>query len=113
VLAANGGPAVPALRRLRLTLAGRLHRHRRSEAQAAQAMASAGLLASAPVLFATVGALIDPSLARLYGREVIGALCSAGALILSAGGWLWMHRLVNRAGSPSTPRADTAPGRRS
>ena len=94
VLAANGGPAVPALQRLRHTLMGRVHRRRRAEAQAAQALASAGLLVVAPALFAALLALAEPALAHFYLREPLGAVCGASALALSGAGWWWMQRIV-------------------
>lgn len=94
VLAANGGPAVPALQRLRHTLMGRVHRRRRAEAQAAQALASAGLLVAAPVVFAIVLAVAEPALARFYLREPLGAVCGTAALLLSGMGWWWMQRIV-------------------
>lgn len=96
LLAANGGPAVPALRRLRHTLIGRSHRHRRAQAQAASALSSAGLLVLAPAAFALVLAGIEPDLARFYLRDPVGAGCATGSVLLSALGWWWMHRLVGR-----------------
>ncbi|MEL6983999.1 MAG: hypothetical protein AAFO29_16365 [Actinomycetota bacterium] len=96
LLAANGGPAVPALRRLRHTLVGRSHRHRRASAQAASALSSAGLLVLAPTAFGLVLAGTEPDLARFYGHDPIGAACATGSVLLSALGWWWIHRLVGR-----------------
>lgn len=98
VLAISGGPAVPALRRLRHTLVGRVHRRRRAEANAAGALASAGLLALAPGCFALVLAGIEPALAHFYLVEPEGAACITGAVVLSAAGWWWMQRVVARCG---------------
>lgn len=97
VLAANGGPAVPALQRLRHTLVGRAHRRHRAEAQAASALASAALLALAPALFALVLSGVEPTLARFYLREPLGAVCATASVLLSLAGWLWIQRSIVRA----------------
>jgi Flp pilus assembly protein TadB len=75
---------------------GRLHHRHRAEAQAAQAMASAGLLALAPVLFAGLLATVEPAIGAFYLRDPLGALCGTAALGLSGGGWWWMQRVVGR-----------------
>jgi Flp pilus assembly protein TadB len=97
VLADNGGPAVPALRRLRHTLVGRAHRRRRARAQASSALASAGLLALAPGMFAAILAVVEPALAHFYLREPLGAACAAVSVLLSAGGWWWIQSTVARS----------------
>ncbi len=96
VLAVNGGPAVPALQRLRHTLVGRAHRRHRAEAQAAGAVASAALLALAPILFAMVLAGVEPALARFYLDEPGGVACAAASLGLSIAGWWWMQHSLDR-----------------
>lgn len=93
----RGGPAVPALQRLRLTLMGAVEARSRAEAQAGQARASAALLAGAPALFAIVVAVADSEVAHFYLREPAGGLCVTAALLLSLGGWRWMNRAVGRA----------------
>ncbi len=92
VLADNGGPAVPALQRLRHTLIGVVNGQQRADAEAAQALASAGLLVSAPSLFAALVASIDRDLARFYLSEPLGAVCVLGSVMLSWAGWWWMQR---------------------
>lgn len=107
-LADRGGPAVPALQRLRLTLMGSVEARSRARIQAGQAQASATVLAGAPALFALVVALADPDVGRFYLREPLGAGCVAVALALSFGGWQWMNREVDRAidsGGGSRPGA--------
>ncbi len=96
LLAANGGPAVPALRRLRHTLIGRAHRHRRAQAQAASALSSAGLLVVAPAAFALVLAGTEPALARFYLRRPLGAACATVSVVLSWLGWWWIQHLSAR-----------------
>ncbi len=96
VLATNGGPAIPALQRLRHTLMGRLHRQRRAEAQAASALSSAGVLVLAPSLFSVVAAGVEPALTEFYLRRPLGAACVVCSLMLSASGWWWMQRTVRR-----------------
>lgn len=97
MLDANGGPAVPALRRLRHTLVGRAHRRERAAAQAASALASARMLVLAPALFAALLAWAEPALASLYLREPIGAVCATASVMLSSFGWWWMQATVTRA----------------
>lgn len=93
----RGGPAVPALQRLRLTLIGSVETRSRAAGQAGQARASAALLAGAPALFALVVALADADVGDFYLREPLGALCVTTALLLSQAGWHWMNREVDRA----------------
>ncbi len=100
VLATNGGPAVPALQRLRHSLIGAVHAGDRTAAEAGQALASAGLLAAAPGLFAVVVAAVDGRVARLYLFEPLGAGCVFAALVLSTLGWWWMQRLIDSAADP-------------
>jgi len=96
LLATNGGPAVPALRRLRHTLIGRAHRHRRAQAQAASALSSAGLLVLAPAAFAVVLAGTEPELARFYLHHPLGATCATVSVLLSSLGWWWIQHLSAR-----------------
>lgn len=99
-LARNGGPAVPALQRLRFTLIGFVQAEDEAAAHAGQALASAALLAVAPGLFSVVVAVVDADARRLYVHEPIGAACVAGAVVLSYSGWRWMSRAVGRAAGP-------------
>lgn len=92
VLAENGGPAVPALQRLRHTLIGVVNGQRQADAEAAQALASAGLLVAAPALFGLLVAAIDPDVARFYLSDPLGAACVLGSTTLSWVGWRWIHR---------------------
>lgn len=96
LLATSGGPAVPALRRLRHTLIGRAHRHRRAAAQAASALSSAGLLVLAPAAFAVVLAGTEPELAHFYLHRRLGAVCATGSALLSGLGWWWIQHLSTR-----------------
>jgi Flp pilus assembly protein TadB len=98
VLAENGGPAVPALQRLRHTLIGVANGRRRAESEAAQALASGRVLAVAPTLFAGLLAALDPSMARIYLRDGLGSVCVVGSLVLSWIGWLWIQRQLAAAG---------------
>lgn len=93
VLAVNGGPAVPALQRLRHTLIGAVHGEQRADAQSSQAMASATMLAVSPLLFALGLATMDARAARFYVFEWSGAACVLGAIVLSYTGWWWMHKI--------------------
>lgn len=98
-LARSGGPAVPALQRLRFTLIGFVQAEDQAAAQAGQALASAALLAFAPGLFSIVVAAVDADARHLYVHEPIGTVCVAGAVCLSYGGWRWMLHTVRRVSS--------------
>jgi len=105
-LAEHGGPAIPALQRLRLTLVGTVQAQAEAKVQAAQALTSAGLLVVAPGMFAVVVALVDPRTARFYLTDVLGAVCVVLSLLLSYGGWRWMEAKVKRALHPGSRRND-------
>jgi len=93
-IATHGGPAVPALQRLRLTLAGQAHGRAEARVRSSQALASARLLMLAPMSFALLLATVDDDLGRLYLQEPIGAVCVGGGIVLTYAGWRWMNRLV-------------------
>lgn len=95
-LAGNGGPAVPALQRLRMTVVAAAQARAQAEVEAAQATASAALLALAPLVFAAVVASLDRSAARLYLEEPFGLVCLVASLMLSALGWWWIQSTVSR-----------------
>lgn len=97
LLSGNGGPALPALRRLRHVLVGRAHRRRRAAAQASSAVASAATIALAPALFGLLLAGVEPDLAHFYLREPLGAVCAVGSVLLSASGWFWIQATVTRS----------------
>ncbi|MEM9651876.1 MAG: hypothetical protein AAGA65_07250 [Actinomycetota bacterium] len=86
----KGGPAIPALQRLRHTLVGRVNGRRRARAESAQALVSAGLLLVAPVVFAVAVAAVDPAMARFYRSDPVGAVCVFVAVALAGVGWFWM-----------------------
>jgi Flp pilus assembly protein TadB len=94
-LVSKGGPAIPALQRLRHTLMGRVNGRRLAEAQSAQAVASAGMLLLAPVVFAAAVSVVDPAIARFYLSEPLGSGCVFCALVLAGGGWAWMQAVTN------------------
>jgi Flp pilus assembly protein TadB len=102
-LSTDGGPALPALIRLRRALQASIDRRARSQAQAAQALNSAALLALAPVGFALLVALVDPQVAAVYRSEILGAVCGTGALSLAVLGWWWMGRLIGQTVSQRGP----------
>ncbi len=93
-LTVHGGPAIPALQRLRHTLVAVVHDRQRAQAEAAQATASAGLLLISPAIFAVIVALLDDGVARLYLFEPIGSYCVLAAVSLSWLGWWWVHRTL-------------------
>jgi Flp pilus assembly protein TadB len=94
VLTTQGGPAIPALQRLRLTLTSLAQGRAEARARASQALASARLLIAAPALFAVLLASFDDDLAHVYLREPLGAVCVGSCVALSYLGWRWMNRLV-------------------
>lgn len=96
VLAHNGGPAVPALQRLRHTLIGAVHAREHAAAHAGQALASAGLMIGSPILVAVVIGVLSPDVAQLYLFEAAGAVCVFVAALLSCVGWWWLGHDVAR-----------------
>ncbi len=95
VLALNGGPAVPALQRLRHTLIGIVHGSEQARAQSSQSLASAGLMAAAPAVVAFLVASVSEDAARFYLYDPYGAACVFVAVALSWLGWWWMQRNVS------------------
>jgi Flp pilus assembly protein TadB len=85
---------VPALQRLRHTLILATQSRQQADAEAGQAMASAGLLVAAPAIFAVAVGALDRAVARLYLYEAAGVACVLAALLLSFFGWSWMQRLM-------------------
>lgn len=96
VLLRHGGPAAPALQRLADTLRAQHAARRRRRAEAAQARASAQLVAVVPILFVAVACLVDPELATFYFRSLLGGLCLGGAVTCAAAGWWWIDALTER-----------------
>lgn len=94
VLTRSGGPAVPALQRLRHTLMGVVNVRQQAASEASQSLASASLLVAAPAIFACAVAALEPSAADLYLYEPIGAACVLAAVALSYLGWWWIQRAV-------------------
>ena len=96
VVAERGGPAVPALQRLRLTLTGLTNGRAEARARSGQALASARLLTVAPAVFALLLATFDDDLADLYLHKPAGAICIGACIVLTYSGWRWMNRIVDR-----------------
>lgn len=103
-LAERGGPAIPALQRLRFALAGLGQAADEAASQAGQARASAVLMAVAPLGFAVTLASLDPEARRLYLYSATGLACLMAAVVLSYAGWWWMAWVIDRSVSPSTRR---------
>lgn len=99
-LVERGGPALPALRRLRFALAGIGQASDEANAQAGQARSSSVLMAAAPVSFAVVLAMLDHRARHLYLYSTSGLVCLGTAVALSYGGWLWMALVINRSVNP-------------
>ncbi|MEM7337922.1 MAG: hypothetical protein AAF467_04680 [Actinomycetota bacterium] len=94
VLTQQGGAALHSLDRLGDTLRARRAVDDETRAQAAQAATSATLLAALPALSGAVLALLEPSLAAFYLREVLGAACAAAAVAGSYVSWNLIDRLT-------------------
>ncbi len=94
-LSTSGGTAVSSLERLNDTLRARSSAANEAHAQAAQATASAVVMASLPLLFGCVVALIEPQLADFYLRNPVGTACVIASATLTTVGWLWMERVID------------------
>ncbi len=99
-LAAQGGPAVGALRRLRFALAGIGQSVDEAEAQAGQARASSAMMVAAPFVLAVALGAADRSARDLYLYSTSGMICLLAAGSLSYGGWRWMALALDRAVQP-------------
>lgn len=102
-----GGPQARALDLAAATLRQRLALHGEVRAQAAQARASALVVASAPVAFAVLAAATDPRYVPFLTRTVPGALVLYTGLALDAAGWAWMSRLARTTTTTSTTTTAT------
>lgn len=94
VLRRRGGAALPSLERLNDTLRSSAALALETEAQAAQATASALVLAALPGLFIVALAGFQPSLRAFYLHDPLGTACLLVATLLSYAGWSVMHRLI-------------------
>jgi tight adherence protein B len=101
-----GGPQARALDLAAATLRQRLAIDGEMRAQAAQARASALVVASAPIAFAVLAGGTDPRYVAFLTRTVPGALLLYAGLALDAAGWAWMSRLART----TTPAATKAGG---
>lgn len=97
VAAYTGGPRARSLEAVATTLRTRAAASREAEAQASQALASAGVLVATPVAFAALTAAADARVAATLLRTPLGLGCIAGAGLLDAAGAWWMHRIVRSA----------------
>lgn len=94
----TGASQVQAVEGVATTLRDRLALAAEVRALASQARASAAVLVVAPVAFAVVIALADPSTAHFLFATPTGLACLAAGLGLDAvGGW-WMRRLTAAVG---------------
>jgi tight adherence protein B len=94
VLVHRGGPALPSLERLSDTLRSAQWVDHEMRAQAAQATASATVLAGLPAVFIAGLAALDRRMAAFYLFDVLGAACVLTSAGLSYGAWWWMGRIV-------------------
>ncbi len=95
-LVGQGGPAIPAMQRLRFSLSGIGQAVDDAEAQAGQAKASSALMVAAPFVFALVLGAVDRSARTLYLHSTSGMACLLVAGLLSYGGWCWMSTAMRR-----------------
>ena len=94
VLVDRGGPALPSLERLNDTLRSVQWIDSEVETQAAQATASALVLAALPGLFVVGLIALDRRLMDFYLFQLSGAVCLTVAFALSYLGWWWMNRII-------------------
>lgn len=97
VAARAGGPQARALEAVATTLRSRSAVSGEAEAQASQALASAGVLVATPAAFAVLTGLADGRVAATLLRTPLGLSCIAGAGLLDAAGAWWMHHIVRSA----------------
>ena len=93
-----GGEVARALDRVAATLRERRELHAEVRALATQARASAGVLVTAPLVFALLASTIEPGVAGFLLATPLGLLCLVAGLALDGLGALWMARIVEQAG---------------
>lgn len=89
----SGAPLADVLDRLDTHLRAAERARATAEAQAAGALASAGLLAVMPVAGAGLGVLVGLDPAQVLLRTPLGAACLCGAVLLQLAGLAWSARL--------------------
>lgn len=89
-----GGEVARALDRVAATLRERREVHAEVRALAAQARASAGVLAVAPLGFAALVSTIEPRSATFLVASPLGMACLVAGLGLEALGGAWMARII-------------------
>ena len=94
----TGASQVQAVEGIATTLRDRLALAAEVRALASQARASAAVLVAAPIGFAVVIALADPSTAQFLFATPTGLACLAAGLGLDATGAWWMRRLTAAVG---------------
>ncbi len=96
LLLMNGRPAAVSVDRVADTLRAGVGSRDEAAASAGQATASAALLAALPMVFATIVAAAEPSVAVFYATTWTGAACLACAVLLSSLSWWWIDWAVHR-----------------
>lgn len=92
--AQSGGAIARALDQTAGALRQQQQLRAEARALAAQARASAGLLATAPVGFGAVVSMVEPGLLRFLTTNRTGLACLVGGLALEVAGLRWMSRIV-------------------
>ena len=92
-----GGVVSDAVDGVAQTLRSQIDLEAEVRALAAQARASAILVASLPVVFGLVAAVADPRSIAVLSGSPLGAACALGGLTLDLAGWLWMRSIVRSA----------------
>jgi tight adherence protein B len=92
-----GGPQAATIDGIGETLRDRLGAADEVRALASQARASAVVIVVAPVVFAVVAALADPTVLHFLIGTPGGVACVAGGLALDAAGAAWMTTITRSA----------------
>ncbi|MBI2706260.1 MAG: type II secretion system F family protein [Actinobacteria bacterium] len=93
----DGGPQRAAVDGVASTVRDRLAVGAEIRALSSQARASALVIVFAPILFAAVAAIADPTVLAFLVSSPIGILCLVGGVVLDGGGALWMARIMRNA----------------
>lgn len=93
---ATGAALADALDRVAATIRERIELDEELRALSAQSRASAVMVATAPLLFLAVVAVVDPASAAVLVTTPLGWLCLLVGVSLDMLGFVWMQRLVDR-----------------
>ncbi len=96
----SGGPVASAIDSVAETVRSELAMQAEASALAAQAYASAVLVAFLPIFFGAIAAVTDPTSLRFFLGSKVGLGCLMLGICTDGVGWYWMRHII-RAANPA------------